>query len=77
MCRTGCPTQDHASWGECFRDAGVQWGDPGQRVKSRNWDGELARYKKAREVDRLSPKTTQSRDIEMAYRLADKGIGVS
>ena len=23
ICRTGCPTQDHKSWGECVRDAGI------------------------------------------------------
>lgn len=74
MCRSGCPTQNHASWGECARASGIQWGNPGQRAKTRSWDGELAAYRKAREVDRLAPKTTQKRDIDMAYRLADKGI---
>lgn len=74
MCRSGCPTQDHASWGECFRAAGVQWGDPTQRKRSRAWDGELAKYRKAREVDGLSPKTTRTKDINTAYRMADKGV---
>jgi hypothetical protein len=28
----------------------------------------------AREVDGLSPKTTQSKHIDEAYRMADKGV---
>jgi|MDSV01.3.fsa_nt_gb hypothetical protein len=24
MCRTGCPTQDHESWGDCARDANMR-----------------------------------------------------
>ncbi len=77
MCRTGCPTQDHTSWGECVRASHLQFGDGTQRKRSRAWDGELAMYKKAREVDRISPETTRKKDIEAAYRLADKGIGVA
>lgn len=73
MCRTGCPTQDHASWGECARDSNIQMENGVQRKKSKAWDGELARYKKAREVDKLSPPSTRSRDIDKAYRMADKG----
>jgi hypothetical protein len=23
-CRTGCPTKDHATWGECVRAARIQ-----------------------------------------------------
>ncbi len=74
MCRSGCPTQNHQSWGECFRASGVEFGDPTQRKRSRSWDGELAKYKKAREVDKLSPKTTRTKDIDTAYRMADKGV---
>jgi hypothetical protein len=74
MCRSGCPTQDHASWGECFRAAGIEFGNPGQRKASRTWDTELAAYRKAREVDGLSPKTTKLADTQQAYRMADKGV---
>lgn len=74
MCRSGCPTQDHDSWGSCARASGLQWGSPTQRTASRAWDGELAAYKKAREVDGLSPKTTRLKDTQMAYKMADKGV---
>lgn len=74
MCRSGCPTQDHSSWGECFRAAGIEFGNPGERKKTKAWDGELERYRVAREVDGLSPKTTRSKDIAEAYRMADKGV---
>jgi len=74
MCRTGCPTQDHQSWGACVRASRLQWGDPSARAVGRAWDGELAAYRKAREVDGLSPKTTRLKDTQQAYRMADKGV---
>lgn len=74
MCRSGCPTKDHGSWGDCLRASGLQLGDPTQRSATRAWDGELAAYRKAREVDGLSPKTTKLADTQMAYRMADKGV---
>ncbi len=74
MCRSGCPTQNHASWGECFRASGVEFGDPTQRKRTSQWDGELARYRKARTIDGLKPQSTRSKDIELAYRMADKGV---
>lgn len=73
MCRTGCRTQDHSSWGECARASNIQMEDGVQRKRSSAWDGELARYKKAREVDKLNVPSTRTRDIDKAYRMADKG----
>lgn len=73
MCRSGCPTQDHDSWGECFRAAGVEFGNPGQRKAGKLWDSELALYRKARE-NGLSPKTTRRADAELSFRMADKGV---
>lgn len=75
MCRTGCPTQDHRTWGECFRAAGVEWGNPGQRSDSKAWDSELAEYASARRQG-LNPPTTQRKDIRETVKLADKGIMV-
>ncbi len=73
MCRSGCPTQDHGSWGECFRAAGVEFGNPGQRLAGKAWDSELALYRQARK-DGLNPKGTKRSDSELAYRLADRGV---
>ena len=51
MCRTGCPTQDHESWGACARDAhvAVQWlGGTGPSARDvRRWHSENERYASA------------------------------
>lgn len=73
MCRSGCPTQGHATWGECFRAAGVQWGNPGERAATKDWDGELALYRSARDQG-LSPRGTKRSDSELAFKMADKGV---
>lgn len=73
MCRSGCPTQDHLTWGECFRAAGVEFGNPGQRRYSKAWDNELALYKRAR-TDGLNPRSTKTNDSLMAYKMADRGV---
>lgn len=49
-------------------------GNPGQRSITKDWDGELELYRRAREQDGLSPKTTKREDTMTAYRMADKGI---
>lgn len=74
-CRSGCPTQDHASWGECARAAnlrvaycGVGGGDA---TKQRKWDAELQAYRDAR-AQGIQPATTRSRDIKAAVALSDK-----
>lgn len=69
-CRTGCPTRDHSSWGECARASGLQFGDGGQRASSKKWDGELAEYASARRQG-VSPKTTKLADTRTAMKLAD------
>lgn len=71
MCRTGCPTQDHGSWGECVRASRIQWGDPGQRAYTKSWDGELSEYADARRQG-VQPATTRRKDIRRAMKMADK-----
>lgn len=73
-CRSGCPTQDHASWGECARSArlkvaycGIGGGDA---TAQRKWDRELDSYKSARSQG-IQPRTTRSRDIETAVKVSD------
>ena len=74
-CRSGCPTQDHASWGECARAAnlrvafcGVGGGDA---TKQKKWDAELQSYRDARAAG-IQPATTRSKDIKAAVALSDK-----
>jgi hypothetical protein len=73
-CRTGCPTQDHANWGECLRASGLQisTGDANsKRVMSQKaWDNELNAYKSA--IDQgIEPATTNMADIRGAVELSN------
>ena len=64
-CRTGCPTQDHANWGECLKASNIQMnaGDASSgMVKSgwtnKKWDAELQAFRDAKDtcynlVDRI------------------------
>ena len=65
-CRTGCPTQDHANWGECARMS-VRFSHTwAAGVKSGNdWHGELDEYLDARKQG-IHPKTTKRKDIRAA-----------
>lgn len=74
-CRSGCPTQDHKSWGECARQSvrfGMWWS---QGVKAENsWNSELAEYRAAR-AQGIQPATTKRADIRAAVdvsRRADR-----
>lgn len=56
-CRTGCPTKNHASWGECARDMGLQIGDLGRGVAVAT-DRRLTAYAEARGLG-LQPRSTK------------------
>lgn len=58
-CRSGCPTQNHASWGECARAAGFQLGDLGTGNKARV-DKRLSTYAEARRLGLQPPGTKLS-----------------
>lgn len=77
-CRTGCPTRDHYTWGECarasnvalgplggYRDGGKDWGD----VKA--FRRETERYRQATR-DGLEPSNVTNEAVDAAYRAADK-----
>ena len=38
-CRTGCPTQDHDSWGDCLRASNIQMstGDANGNLVNNGW----------------------------------------
>jgi len=44
MCRTGCPSKDHASWGECARAARFHTAGLAQRDEYKAFDAELRDY---------------------------------
>ena len=70
-CRSGCPTQDHDSWGECARES-VRFGFwYSQGVQRENdWNSELAEYRAARKQG-ISPASTQRKDIRAAVALSE------
>lgn len=69
MCRSGCPTKDHESWGECARAANFHTNGVHQRTEYKAYDKELNDYASAR-MSGLQPKTTRQRDIDRAKREA-------
>lgn len=72
-CRSGCPTQDHASWGECAKSArfAVQWlGGTGPSYGGEKaWNRENAAYAQARK-DGLAPSTVTREAVNAAYDAA-------
>ena len=75
MCSTGCPTQDHASYGECMRSKGSRVAycnsATGQDYTAqKRHDNELARYKEAR-AEGIQPAGTKLTQIENAKRISD------
>ena len=70
MCRSGCKTRDHGSWGECARASHIAT----QRLDGkidRAFDRETDRYHQAVK-DGLDPEACTNRAVEKAYREADK-----
>lgn len=68
-CRTGCRTQNHATWGDCARDMNLQIGDltgQGQRIVT---DRRLGAYESARRQG-LQPPTTKTADSLATLRAA-------
>jgi hypothetical protein len=75
-CRTGCQTQDHASWGECARDANLSFSNETIARTIGGAEKELNAYRDARKQG-IQPASTRMADITKAVRLSDKlGIGV-
>lgn len=75
MCRTGCKTQDHSSWGECLRDAGVRTylASPSRGLDGtaqKDWDAELELYRKARR-EGIQPEGTTLNKVTEAMRKSD------
>jgi hypothetical protein len=75
-CRTGCPTQDHASWGECARSANLRIAYAASArgldaTAQKKWDKELGLYARARS-EGIQPNTTRTKDIQYAMSVSDK-----
>lgn len=75
MCRSGCPTQDHASWGECARSARLMVGYCRSAygldaTDERKLQGELRDFEAAVRVGILPDGTTRAK-IDFANRQSD------
>jgi len=77
-CRTGCLTQDHATWGDCLRASNIQMstGDAnGELVNNgwtnKKWNNELKAYRDAR-AQGIQPDGTSTAQIQKAVDVSNK-----
>lgn len=75
MCRKGCKTKDHATWGDCLRDAGVRTylASPSKGLDGttqKKWDAELEAYRTVRK-EGIQPDGTTMNKITEAVKLSD------
>ena len=76
MCSTGCPTQDHRSFGECLRAKNLhtaymaEWKGR-DATAQRRADKNLDDYANARSYG-IQPKSTRPNDVQQAIRISDK-----
>lgn len=75
-CRSGCPTQDHGSYGECLRAANVRvaYADSANgwdATKQKKWDRELSDYRSAL-AQGIQPKGTDRRSIDQAVKISNE-----
>lgn len=74
-CRTGCPTQDHASWAACARDSGIRVANCNSAAgwdttRQKRWDAENEAYAAAR-AEGIQPAGTRMADIDKARAISD------
>lgn len=75
MCRTGCKTQDHATWGECARAANMRVAycgiGGGDATAQKNWDDDLSLYRQAR-AQGIAPDGTTRNKVMAAIKASEK-----
>lgn len=74
-CSSSCPTQDHATWGECVRAKGLRVGWAAShkgidRTKEKQWEKGLEEYRSAR-AQGIQPASTNVRDVRAAVAASD------
>lgn len=74
-CRSGCPTKDCGTYGECcrrstLRVAYTNSANGWDASKQKHWDGELERYRKL-EASGIAPIGTTHKEMDRSERLAD------
>lgn len=74
-CSTGCPTKDHANWGECVRAKNTRVGycnsaNGLDATAQKKWDGELQSYRDAR-AQGIQPAGTTTSKIRESVELSN------
>lgn len=74
-CTSGCPTQDHASYGQCLKEKNTRVAycdsvNGSDFTAQKAWDYELEAYRKVRKQG-IQPDSTKLDKIEEAARLSD------
>lgn len=74
-CSTGCPTQDHRSFGECLRGKALQVdvavpGTGYDPARNKQWDSRINAYKDARRQG-VAPAGTRKSQIDAAVKASD------
>ena len=62
-CRSGCPTKDHDSWGECARQMNLQIGDLTGQGQAKVTDRRLNLYADAKRQGLQPPGTKVSQSM--------------
>ena len=74
-CRTGCPTQDHDSWGDCLRAANLKIAysgiGGGDATAQKKWDKNIEDYRAARAAG-IQPAGTKASQIRSAVEQSEK-----
>lgn len=75
-CTSSCPSQDHASWGECVRAKGLRVGwanhvDGLDYTREKNWNHEISEYRRVRRAG-IQPASTKLADIRRAEELSNR-----
>ena len=69
-CRSGCLTQDHASWGECARAASFEVSNVEAHKYNQKLYRQLDDYAAARK-DGMQPETWRAKDVRAARAATD------
>lgn len=75
-CSTGCPTQDHESYGQCMREKGAKVAYANSAggfdyTAQKKWDAELNAYQEAKRQG-IQPSGTRMPQIQAATEISDR-----
>ena len=70
MCSTGCPTKDHATFGECLRAKNLQIGDPTAHKFNTSQIKQIDNYIDARKSG-MQPASVFKKDVDHARAMTE------